>query len=128
MAVMIPANRAHENEVVAANRTSGLWLGLISGLAFGLAAWGVDAMALQSASVGTPWVKLALGLMVSLVLGGIAGWLTALIDKAAAGLLVWGLTGGAYAWLAGHLPFEGLSGLFRLIEPQLGEVAVYPFV
>jgi hypothetical protein len=106
----------------------GLWLGLLSGLVFGLTAWGIDAVALGNASVDHPWDKLAMGLVFSLLTGGIAGWLTAVIDRAAAGLILWACAGIAYAWLAGHIPFDGLSALLRMSEPRLGEIVPYPFV
>ncbi|HLC03859.1 MAG TPA: hypothetical protein VJK02_12540 [Anaerolineales bacterium] len=111
-----------------ASRRNGLWIGLISGVAFGLTSWGIDALALRDASVDLPWAKLAIGLTFALVIGGLAGWLTALIDHAAVGTLFWGLAGIAYAWLVGHLPFEGLSALLRFTEPHLGNIAAYPFV
>lgn len=97
-------------------------------MAFGLTSWGIDALALRDASVDLPWAKLAIGLTFSLVIGGLAGWLTALIDHAAVGTLFWGIAGIAYAWLVGHLPFEGLSALLRFTEPHLGNIAAYPFV
>jgi len=110
-----------------ARRRNGLVFGMVAGLAFGLTAWGIDAVALGNASVDRPWVKLVIGLTLSLLIGGIAGWLTALIDRAAAGMLLWLCAGIAYAWLVGHLPFDGQSALLRLIEPQLGEITPYPF-
>ena len=44
--------------VSVASRRNGLLYGMVAGLAFGLTAWGTDAIALGSASVDRPWVKL----------------------------------------------------------------------
>lgn len=111
-----------------ASRLNGVLFGAISGLAFGLTAWGIDAIALASASADRPWVKLAVGLVIAVVIGCIAGWLTAVVDRAAAGLILWACAGIALSWFVGHLPFEGQSTLLKLIEPRLGDVDIYPFV
>jgi hypothetical protein len=128
MTVKLREEHAHRERMSAASRRNGLLLGLISGLTFGLTTWGIDAIALGNASVDRPWVKLAIGLAFSLLIGGLAGWLTAVIDRAAIGMLLWGGVGIAFAWLVGHLPFDGQSTFLRLIEPELGDIRVYPFV
>jgi hypothetical protein len=118
----------HRERKSAATRRNGLWIGSISGLTFGLTTWGIDAITLASASVDRPWFKLAAGLALSLVVGAIVGWLTAWIDRAPVGLLFWACVGIGYAWLVGHLPFDGQSALLRLIEPRLGDITAFPFV
>jgi hypothetical protein len=116
-----PAIRFH-------TRLNGLVLGVVSGLAYSLSAWGVDAITLGNASVDYFWVKLAIGSVFCLVIGGAAGWLTASSERGAAGMIIWALAGVAFAWAAGHLPFDGLSTVLRFAEPRLTGITPYPFV
>jgi hypothetical protein len=127
MTSVVREEQLDRERVSASDRRNGLWLGLISGMAFGLSTWGLDALALGSASVDRPWIKLAMGLTISLAIGALAGWLTAVIGRGVVGVLVWGTAGIAYAWLAGHIPFDGQSAFLRLVEPQLGDITAYPF-
>ena len=107
-------------------RRDGLLFGLLSGLAFALAAWGWDAVALSRVSSYLPWFKLLVGGLLAVITGGLVGWLVAALDHSLAGLVAWGLTGAAFGWLAGRLPFQGASILGGLLDPRFQGVEVYP--
>jgi len=53
----------------------GLLFGLTAGLAFSVFAWGVDGLVLAGAHGAYPWVKFIPGLIISLIGGGLVGWL-----------------------------------------------------
>lgn len=106
----------------------GLRYGLLAGLGFTLAAWGVDCLALSRAAVDLFWLKLAIGGGLCLLLGALAGSLTALVDQSAIGALLWVAAGVSFAWISGHLPFEGTSEAVGLLAPRFRGLDLYPFV
>lgn len=106
----------------------GVMYGLLAGLVFSLALWGYDATLLWGASVEYPWIKLAVGMPLAILIGGVAGWLTAQLDHGLVGFLSWGLAGVGYVWLGSHTPFEGVSWLVGWLRPELRGLDVYPFV
>jgi hypothetical protein len=107
-------------------RRDGLFFGLLSGLAFALAAWGWDAVALSRISSYLPWFKLVVGGLLVVIVAGLVGWLVAVLDHGLAGLIAWGLTGAALGWLAGRLPFQGMSLAGGLLDPRFRGVEIYP--
>ena len=53
----------------------GILYGILAGAGYAITAWGLDAYQLAQANAYLPWGRFALGLAVSLALGGLAGWL-----------------------------------------------------
>jgi hypothetical protein len=51
----------------------GLFYGIIGGLAYSLAAWGVDGYNLSRSNAIYPWLKLGLGTWICLIWAGLAG-------------------------------------------------------
>ncbi len=69
--------------------TAGLIYGILAGLAFAATAWGIDALQLANASAGYPWLKFVIGALACVLIGALAGWLTALIDNSLVGAILW---------------------------------------
>ena len=109
-------------------RVNGLFFGLLAGFWFGVGVWAIDAALLLQAHADLPWLKLAIGTPFMIVLGGVAGWVTARLDNAMIGALIWSLTGAVFVWIASHVPFQGLTFATGLLDPQFAGLEIYPFV
>ncbi|MEW5867761.1 MAG: M1 family metallopeptidase [Chloroflexota bacterium] len=109
-------------------RANGLFFGLFAGLGLALIIWGMDSYLLLQASADYPWLKLAIGAPICIALCGLAGWLTTRLDSGLFAFIIWALIGMIFVWLGSHVPFEGLSLAFRLLEPEWGGIDLYPFV
>lgn len=109
-------------------RTAGLRFGLVAGLSFALGAWGLDMLGLIQADGMFPWLKLALGILVALPVGALAGWLAVRLDKTWASVLIWMAAGAVLGWVASRLPFDGpYPFLLKWLEPSLQGRIQYTF-
>ena len=101
--------------------------GGLVGLALGLGAWLPQAITLSTAHVRLVYPPLILGLLALLLLGSLAGWLTARRDSGLWSGLVWFLAGGLMTWTIGHLPYEGYNLAVWLIDRRFWGLPIYPF-
>ena len=108
-------------------RVGGVFFGMAYGLSFALFVWGRDGLLMAQSAAEMPWLPLALGLPSALLLGGVAGWLAALISSAAWSVAVWILANIALGWLTGHLPCEGVSFAAGLLDPRIAGLELVPF-
>jgi hypothetical protein len=107
-------------------RTAGAAYGGVAALVFALTIWGQNVAALRDASAMLSWQPLALGLIIFVPLGILIGWLSA-SARWSAFTLGWWIVGVALmAWLAGRLPYEGLSFIARLSDPYPSPYPMYP--
>ncbi|MGC9397218.1 MAG: hypothetical protein ACP5J4_20425 [Anaerolineae bacterium] len=106
---------------------AGTGYGLLFGLGFALFAWGYDALALSQTSADMAWGKLITGLPCLLVIGGIAGMVGAWSSSALFTTGVWAVTLAATGWLAGHIPFTGISWLAGVIDPRFAGLSPWPY-
>lgn len=104
----------------------GLSYGLIAALAFTLTAWGIDAYQLARASADLFWLKLALGGLAAVLLGGLAGWLGEQIDNGLVTFVFWLVVSFLLARLASQLPFEITSRAVGVLHPSLAGLDIYP--
>ena len=104
-------------------RKAGPVYGFIFGMGFALLVWLPDAIQLHQASAYLAWAKFPIGLIVCALIGLAAGSLAARMQSALLSVLIWIATGVAIAWVAGHVPYEGvnlvasLSGASEAIHP-----------
>jgi hypothetical protein len=93
--------------------------GMIAGLAFALAAWGTDAYILYNAHVLNPWAKLLIGMIVCLIAGVLAGFVTARSDHWLVALSAWFAAGAVFAWQTVTLPLQTTQSLAAWLKPEL---------
>jgi len=96
-------------------------LGLLCGLTFAIFAWGYDAFELAKANAALPWLKFFLGLIPSLILGGIAGWLTMKINNLFLRMIFWIIVAVLFSYLTSYVSFTVTPYFMRLIDPVMGE-------
>lgn len=99
----------------------GLIYGLAGGLAFSVAAWGVDALQLGLAHAAFPWVKFIPGLLISLLAGGLAGWLTVRLSNHFAGVALWLLLAALLTECTLRLPLDTAPWLIARLDSTIGE-------
>jgi hypothetical protein len=105
----------------------GCWYGVALGLAFSIFAWGIDAYVLSQANSLHPWLKFIGGVIPSVLIGGIAGWLSARLGKALFAVAIWALAAGAFAWLTVMLPLQITPRLLEMIEPGIRGLLHYEY-
>ena len=106
----------------------GLFYGIAAGLAFAIFAWGIDAVMLAIANGIYSWVKLIPGLILCVVVGGLAGWLTILINKHGFAILIWFLLAVLFSWFVVWLPFSGVPRIITLFDSSLSELIKFSSV
>lgn len=117
-------NRA---DVIQSKQTYGIWYGIAMGLAFSIFAWGRDAYLLSQTNALAPWLGFIGGLVPSVIVGGLAGALSARLDKAFFAILIWAIAGLIFAWLTVALPLQLSPRLLGLAEPGIKELLHYQY-
>lgn len=107
-------------------RMAGAAYGAVAALVLALAIWGQNVAVLRDAASTLGWQQLALNLIVCVPLGTLIGWLSASARWSAFTLGWWIVGVAVMAWLAGHIPYEGLSLLARLTDPYPPPYPMYP--
>jgi hypothetical protein len=105
----------------------GMIYGIFTGLAFAVAAWGMDGYSLSQAHALFPWMKLVLGSVICAGLGGLAGRIAASIDKVYMALLIWLATLAIFGWLSLELPFQLVPTVTLWLKPALKGLLQFPF-
>lgn len=107
-------------------RAAGVVYGAMAAVVFALSFWGLNALAVKDFSpIG--WLLLAMGLLICVPIGLFVGWLAARTRWSALSIFLWIVGCMAFAWIGGHLPYEGLSLLARLGDPYPAAREMYPF-
>ncbi|EKD89021.1 MAG: hypothetical protein ACD_34C00231G0001 [uncultured bacterium] len=104
----------------------GLLFGLSAGLAFAVFAWGVDGLVLASAHGAYPWVKFIPGLFISLIGGGLVGWLTIRLQNPVLRLLLWFAFALLLSKLFLWLPIKAAPEIIGWFDDYLGNFLNYP--
>lgn len=117
-------NRA---DVVHSKQIYGIWYGLALGLAFSIFAWGIDAYLLSRANTIFPWLKFFGGVVPAVLIGGLAGWLSARLDKAFFAVLIWTVAALIFAWLTVNLPLQIAPRLLGMAEPGIEQLLHYEY-
>jgi len=114
-------------DVIRAKRAYGIWFGAALGLTFSLFAWGVDAYLLSQMNTLHPWIKFAGGAVPSVLIGALAGWLTARFDRPFLAIPLWGVASLAFAWLTVMLPLQIAPRLLNMLEPNIEGLLHYTY-
>ncbi len=115
------------SDILHAKRIYGIWFGAALGLTFAVFAWGVDAFLLSTMNSLHPWIKFVGGAVPSLIVGALAGWLSARIDKPIIAVLIWAVASLAFAWLTVMLPLQIAPRLLGVIEPEVQSLLHYTY-
>jgi hypothetical protein len=108
-------------------RKAGAMYGVIVALCFALFFWLPDALLLREAHYPDWWIKLVLGLCVTIPVSAAIGWLAASARWSGLNVLIWIAGGTVLAWIGGHIQFEGVSWLARLTDVYPREQVMYLF-
>jgi hypothetical protein len=103
----------------------GLFLGIFAGLAFAAATWGFDAVLLSRIHAYQPWLKWMVGALVCAPAGGLAGWLSARLDKPIFSVLLWLAASAVFAWLSTVNSFRIFPSLIVQIDPEFASFMNY---
>lgn len=112
-------------EILHSKHMFGIWFGAALGLAFAIFAWGVDAFLLNWMNGLYPWLKFLGGVLPCVVVGGLAGWLSARLDKPLVAMLLWAAAASVFAWLTVSLPMQITPRLLSLVEPGIQNLLHY---
>jgi hypothetical protein len=113
--------------VRARHRKLGLLNGVLISAAVAAGAWAPEIVALATIPLRSGQKHLLLGLALLLLLGGLAGWLSAYAEGVLPAVLVWAVAAIAIVWVIGHAPAEGRSFVAWLSDRRFWGVPAYPF-
>ncbi len=106
-AVLTRSAEPRERETRKLLISAGTVYGILFGLGFALFTWGYDGALLASNAADAAWTKLALGLPLTIIIGGLAGRIAASIPLTSVSVLLWAAVGWLFGVIAGHIPFDG---------------------
>ena len=99
--------------------TFGMIYGLAAGLFFSLMAWGLNAFLLDMAHFAYSWLAFSVGLLPTLLLTGMAGFLTIRLENALLGAVIWLITGMLVAALGVWIPLGLVPDILPRLQPVL---------
>ena len=100
----------------------GVRYGLIAGLFFTLAAWGLDAIILTRSHASLPFLKFITGLLICVPTGMLAGYLTAKIESGIVGLLIWSGLAVLFTFLVINLPLRFSPWYLNKFRPEVTSI------
>lgn len=123
-ATEIPADRP---DILSSKYIYGVWYGAIVGLTFSLFTWGVDAIRLNQMNGLYPWLKFLVGLLPCMIVGGLAGWLSARVGKPLLSLVFWVIAASVFAWFSVSLPLQLTPQMITRLDPGLQPLLHYTY-
>ena len=114
-------------KVRSAKHNYGLLYGAIAGLAFAVAVWGFDDYSLSQAHALFPWLKFIVGAIICILVGALAGRLSAQFEKVYATFLTWLIPLALFAWLSLVIPFSFAPSLTTWLRPDLKGLLNYVY-
>jgi len=117
----------HRPDVLRMKLRSGVAYGMMVGLSFAAATWGIDGFLLSQAHAFYPWLKFIIGAVICMTVGGIAGWLVARSEKGVLALLIYLVVGLVFSWLIVALPFRIFPAVLQWLDPETGNLLNYTF-
>jgi hypothetical protein len=113
-------------ELDLAKKRVALYSGMGLGGYLALVLWGYDAIILTSSHGYLSWLKLAIGLLISITLGGFIGWLAVRSGRLLISTILWLFYGLIITSLVSVLPYQVMNSLIRFLNPLLGKELNYP--
>ena len=118
---------ADRPEILRARYSYGIWFGAALGLTFSIFAWGIDALLLNRMNGLYPWLKFLGALIPCMLVGGLAGWLSARFDKPMIALFLWAGAASVFAWLTVSLPLQITPRILGMVEPGIKDLLHYTY-
>lgn len=115
------------SDILRAKRIYGIWYGTLLGFFFAFFTWGLDAYFLSQTNSLYPWLKFAAGALLSMLAGGLTGWLAASRDKPLLAVPIWIVYGLFLAWLVVTLPTQIFPRLLGLLVPDVQQYLHYVY-
>jgi hypothetical protein len=112
-------------EVIRQKTRLGMLYGLTTGLSFAVATWGWDGYLLSQAHAMYPWLKLIVGVVICAIVGGLAGWLVARLDKGILAPILYLGVAIVFAWLVVFLPLRVFPQIVSWLDPETGGMLNY---
>jgi hypothetical protein len=103
----------------------GLSYGIVAALAFSIMLWGMNGYESSQAHAFYPWINLAIGTPLAMLICGLAGWLTSRLEKPLFGVLFWMTASAVLAWLSVLVPMVFFPMVVKILNPQLGALLRY---
>jgi hypothetical protein len=104
----------------------GLLNGLFLGLGLALGVWTSDAISLALSHVRLVYPSMLLGVLALVLLGGLAGWLSAWVVRAWAAGLIWLGAAVLMVRVIGLVPYEGRTLIVWLADRRAWGLPIYP--
>ena len=122
---MISTTPDKEHLLKVRRQKFGFSYGAVAGLAFAVALWGLDGYLLSGAHALFPWLKLAVGGILTTLTGGLAGWLATRFEKTLIGILFWMAASGLLALFTVIVPLVLAPRLTGVLQPQINSLLLY---
>jgi hypothetical protein len=117
----------HRPDVIRIKRRTGMVYGMVVGLSFAAATWGIDGFLLSQAHAFYPWLKFIIGAVICMTAGGLTGWLVARSERGIVGLLLYLGVSFVFSWLIVVLPFRIFPMVMGWLDPAAGNLLNYTF-
>jgi hypothetical protein len=118
-------NLGSRPELVRLKHFYGASYGVIIGLTFAVATWGADGFVLSKSHALLPWLKLIVGAVLCGLIAGLAGWITARIERWYFTIPAWIGVAAFFSWLLIALPLQINPLLSTWFNPQLKSLTSY---
>src|SRR5258706_1308942 len=112
-------------ELVRLKRIYGASYGVVIGATFAIATWGADGYILSQSHMLLPWFKLIVGMVMCALVAGLAGWITARIERWYFTIPAWIGVAAFLSWLLIELPLQINLALSTWFDPQLRGLISY---
>jgi hypothetical protein len=122
---MISTTPDKEHLLKVRRQKFGFSYGAVAGLAFAVALWGLDGYLLSGSHALFPWMKLAVGGILTTLTGGLAGWLATRFEKTLIGILFWMAASGLLALFTVSVPLVLAPRLTGVLQPQINSLLLY---
>lgn len=107
----------HRPDVLRMKWRIGTVYGMVVGLSFAAATWGIDGYRLSQAYAFHPWLKFIIGAVICMLAGGLAGWLVARLEKGILALPFYLAASVVFSWLTLALPFQIFPKVLLWLDP-----------
>jgi len=122
---MIESSPERERQLKLRRQKYGFSYGAAAGLAFAVALWGYDGYLLSGSHALFPWLKLIVGGTLTILTGGLAGWLTSRFQRILLGILFYLLASGLFAYYTNIVPLVLAPRIIGLFKPEISSLLLY---